>query len=228
MPEGSFPRVPAGTDPTDLRASARTFLEFERGYLRRRWAAYYALWAGTAAAYFVAAYVLSFTSFSALPSTTQLLTLWGLRFVLTIVALTVSVLIWGLAERTSALRVATSGHPSLVGPLNLIRFAIVVTVIIAALLVSLRSSFASDIIGDTALLVLTLFLFLHLHYAFRPIPPEGWLAASAFISAGVLAYISLLLGYPLGHVIVWSAAVVVWSGCAAYARFGAHDVPENP
>jgi len=228
MQAGSLPREKPGGDTWDLRASARTFLEFERGYLRRRWAAYYALWAGTAAAYFVVAYLLSFTEFSALSSTAQLLALWGLRFVLTIAALTVSVLIWGLAERTSALRVVTNGRSSLVGPLNLIRFALVVTAIVAALLVSLRSSFASDIIGDTALLVLTLFLFLHLHRAFRPIPPEGWLAAFTFLAAGSLSYISLLLSYPLGHVTAWSVAVVVWLGCASYARFGANDGPEAP
>jgi len=228
MPEGSFPHETQVTRSSELRATARTFLEFERGYLRRRWAAYYGLWAGAAAAYFVAAYLLSFTSFSAWSSFTQLLTLWGLRFVLTIAALTMSVLIWGLAERTSALRVATNGHPSVMGPLNLVRFAIVLTVVVAALLVSLRSSFASDIIGDSALLVLTLFLFLHLHYAFRPIPPEGWLAGLTFIAAGTLSYVSLLLSYPLGHVIVWSAAVVVWLGCAAYARFGGRDAPEDP
>ena len=228
MQTGSLPRETPGGDTWDLRASARTFLEFERGYLRRRWAAYYALWAGTAAAYFVLAYLLSFTEFSALSSTAQLLTLWGLRFVLTIAALTVSVLIWGLAERTSALRVVTNGRSSLVGSLNLIRFAFVVTAIVAALLVSLRSSFASEIIGDTALLVLTLFLFLHLHRAFRPIPPEGWLAAFTFLAAGALSYISLLLSYPVGHVTAWSVAVVVWLGCASYARFGAHDTPEAP
>ena len=228
MLEGPFPRDKAGTDSPDLRASARAFLAFERGYLRRRWAAYYALWAGVAAAYFDVAYLLSFTSFSTLPSTYQLLTLWGLRFVLTIAALTISVLIWGLAERTSALRVATDGRPSLLGPLNLIRFAIVATAVIAVALVSLRSSFVSDILGDTALLVLALFLFLHLHYAFRSIPPEGWLAAFAFIAAGAISYISLLLGDPLGHVLAWSAAVVVWLGCATYARFGAHDASEDP
>jgi len=227
MQAGSFSNSKEESISTDLRATAREFLDFERGYLRHRWAAYYALWASTAAAYFVIQYLLDLTSFSALLTTVQQGTLWGLRFATSLVAVTVSVQIWRLAERTSTVRAATNGHPSLVIPWNLIRIAIVVTGLVAALLISLRSSFASDIIGITALLVLTLFLFLHLHYAFRPIPPEGWLAASAFVAASALSYTSLLLSYPLGLVIVWSAAVIVWLGCAAYARFGTRDAAED-
>ena len=228
MEEGSFSNAKEESDSTDLRATARKFLEFERGYLRHRWAVYYALWASTAASYFVLQYLLDFTSFSALSTSVQLVILWGLRFATSLVAVTVSVRIWRLAERTSTLRVAIDGHPSRTVPWNLIRTAIVVTGLTAALLVSLRSSFAADIIGDTALLVLTLFLFLHLHYAFHPIPPEGWLAASAFIAAGALSFLFLLLGDPLGHVFAWSAAVVVWFGCAGYALFGAPDASGNP
>ena len=228
MEGGSFSDAKEEPGSSDLRATARNFLEFERGYLRHRWAAYYALWASTAATYFVIQYFLDFTSFSALPTTAQLVTLWGLRFATTLVAITVSVRVWRLAERTSAVRAATNGRASLVVPWNLIRIAIVVTGLTAALLISLRSSSASDIVGDTALLVLTLFLFLHLHYAFRPIPPEGWLAASAFIAAGALSFVFLLEGDPQGHVFAWTAAVVVWFGCALYARFGVFDAAEDP
>ena len=215
-------------DHADLRTTATRFLEFERGYLRRHWAAYYALWAGTAATYFVVPYLASFTSFSALNSDYQLVILWGLRFALTLVALTVSVLIWGLAERTSALRSAATGYSPLTRPRNLIRFAIVVALIVGAWAVSMRSSISSTVIGDTALLVLALFLFLHLHRAFRPIPFEGWLAATSFIGATFLSYVSLfLLDFPLGHEVAWSGAVVVWLGCAAFARFGTHDLTED-
>ena len=228
MEGGSFSDSKEEANSADLRVTARKFLEFQRGYLRHRWALYYALWASTAAADFVLQYFLDFTSFSALSTTIQLLVLWGLRFATSIVAITVSIQIWRLAKGTSVLRVATNGRSAIWGHWNLIRLGIVVTVLIAALLVSLRSSFAADIIGDTALLVLTLFLFLHLHYAFRPIPPEGWLAASAFIAAGALSFVFLLQGDPLGHVFAWTAAVVVWFGCGAYARFGAFDAAENP
>jgi len=226
MQEGSFSEPMKEFYSSDLRATARKFLEFERGYLRHRWAAYYALWASTAAADFVLQYFLDFTSFAALSTTIQLFVLWGLRFATSIAAITVSVQVWRLAKGTSVLRFVTNGRPAILGHWNLIRLAIVVTILIAALLVSLRSSFASDIIGDTALLVLTLFLFWHLHYAFRPIPPEGWLAASAFVAAGAFSFIFLLLGDPLGHVVAWTAAVVVWLGCAAYAQFGVFDDPE--
>ena len=228
MEGGSFSDSKGESNSADLRATAQRFLEFQRGYLRHRWAVYYALWASTAAADFVLQYFLDFTSFSALSTTIQLLVLWGLRFATSIVAITVSVQIWRLAKGTSVLRIVTHGRPTILGYWNLLRLAIVITILIAALLVSLRSSFAADIIGDTALLVLTLFLFLHLHYAFRPIPPEGWLAASAFIAAGALSFVFLLLGDPLGHVFAWTAAVVVWFACAAYARFGAFDAAENP
>lgn len=224
MFEGSLRVGDEDSGHADLRATARRALEFQRGYLRRRWATYYAVWALAVTTYFVIPFLLDFTGFSTLSATARLLALAGLDVVLTIAAVSVSVLIWGLAGRTSALRSAVDGRPSLVGPRNLIRFAIVLSIVVAAVAISTRSTLASFVLGDTVLLVLALLLILHLHRAFRPIPLEGWLAVAAFIAAVGLSYVSLFLfDDVLGHEIAWCAAVVVWFGCAAYARFGAPD-----
>ena len=226
---GSYLGEAGAPDDGDLRATARRFLEFQRGFLRRRWASYYAVWASAAAVYFLIPFILGFTRFNALPPSTQYLTFVALDVVFTIVAVAVSVRIWGLAERTSDVRSAADGRPSLTGRRNLLRFVIVLAVVVGALTVSTRSVFASFLLGDTALLVLALFLLLHLHRAFRPIPVEGWLAAYAFIFAAAFSYASLLLSnYALGHEIAWFAAVVAWLGCAAYSRYGLPDASEDP
>jgi len=215
-------------EDVNLRVTARKFLEFQRGFLRRRWALYYAIWACAVTAYFLVPFLLGFTQFATLPTAAQLLTIAGLDLVLTVVAVAVSVLLWGLAERTSEVRNATDGRPSLTGRRNLLRFAIVLAIVVGILEVSTRSTFAAFLLVDTVVVAVSLFLLLHLHRAFRPIPLEGWLAAAAFIAAAALSYVSLLLlDYPLGHEIAWSAAVVVWLGCAAYARFGVHDDSEG-
>lgn len=226
--EGSYSDAMGDSGHPDLRTTARRALEFQRGYLRWRWATYYAVWACAVAAYILVPFLLGFTGFSTLPYTSQILALATLDFVVTIAAVAESVLVWGLAERTFALRNATDRRSSLVGPRNLIRFAIVLAIVVAAFAISTRSNFATSVLVDTVLLVLALLLFLHLHRAFRPIPLEGWLAAGAFITAAALSYVALFLfGYTLGHEIAWSAAVVVWFGCAAYARFGAHRDSEG-
>ena len=211
-------------DYADLRAAASKFLEFQRGFLRRRWAVYYAIWACAVTAYFLVPFLLAFTEFATLPLAAQLVALAGLDLVLTAVAVAVSVLLWGLAERTSDVRNATDGRPSLTGRRNLLRFVIVLAIVVGILAVSTRSTFAAFLLVDTVVVAVSLFLLLHLHRAFQPIPLEGWLAAAAFITAAAFSYVSLLLlDYPIGHELAWSAAVVVWLGCAAYARFGVHD-----
>lgn len=226
---GSRSDATRDSDQTDLRTTARRALEFQRGYLRRRWATYYAVWACAVVAYFLLPFLLSFTGFSTLPGASQILILATIDFVVSIAAVFESVLTWGLAERTFALRSATDGRLSLVGPRNLIRFVIVLAVIIAAFAISTRSNFATYVLVDTVLLVLALLLLLHLHRAFRPIPPEGWLAAGTFIAAAALSYLSLFLfDSTFAHEIAWSAAVVVWFGCAAYARFGAQRDSGGP
>ena len=213
---------------TDLRATARRFLDFQRGYLRRRWALYYAVWATAVAGYFLVPFLLDSTRFSALPSVDQYLTLGGIDLALTIAGVAVSVRSWGLADRTSEVRSATEGLPSFTGTRNLVRLAIVLTIVIIALAISTRSVFAAYLLGDSVLLVLSLLLILHLHRAFRPIPVEGWVAIAAFVLASAVSYTSLLLlDSPLGHEIAWAAAVVVWFGCAAYARFGVAEDSEG-
>jgi len=210
-----------GTGDSGLRATAHEFLEFQRGFLRQRWASYYAIWAGAVVAFFLVPVFLGFTSFSTMPLTARLATLAGIDLVLTATALAVTVLLWGLAARTSEIRDAASGRLSLTSTRNLVRFAIVLAIVVGSIAISTRSSFASILVADTSLVVLSLFLLLHLRRAFRPIPFEGWLAATAFISAAAVSYVSLLLlDYPLGHLVGWSAAIVVWLGCAAFCRFG--------
>jgi len=215
-------------DYADLRVTARKFLEFQRGFLRRRWASYYAIWACAVTAYFLVPFLLGFTQFATLTLAAQLLTLAGLDLMLTVAAVAVSILLWGLAGRTSDVRSAADGRPSLTGRWNLLRFAIVVVLVVGVLAVSTRSGFASSLLVDTVLVALSLLLLFHLRRAFRPIPLEGWLAAAALIAAAAFSYVSLLLlDYPLGHEIAWSAAVGVWLGCAAYARFGVRDDSEG-
>ena len=225
--EGGYPlEAEKDSDSADLRATARRFLEFQRGFLRQRWASYYALWASAVTSYFVLPLLLGFTLFSALSFGTRFLIFAGLDLVLTIAALTVTLLVWGHAERTSRVRSATNGRPSLTGRRNLLRFAIAAAIVVGVLAVSTRSAFVAPLLVDTILLVLSLLLLLHLHRAFRPIPLEGWLAAAAFLAAAAVSYGSLLLfASALGHEIAWSVAIVVWFGCAAYARFGVHEDP---
>jgi len=216
-------------DDVDLRVTARKFLEFQRGFLRRQWASYYAIWACAVTAYFLLPSLLGFTQFATLSTAARLLTLAGLDLMLTVEAVAISLLLWGLAERTSDVRSAADGSPTLTSRRNLLRFAIVVAIVVGILAVSTRSSFASFLLVDTVLVALSLLLLFHLHRAFRPVPLEGWLAAAAFIAAAVSSYVSLLLlDYPLGHEIAWSTAVVVWLGCAAYGRFAVHKDPESP
>lgn len=229
MHEGSIAAEVADPDYGDLRATARRALDFERPYLRRRWAAYYAVWATAAAAYFLVPFLLGFTRFATIPSDVQLLIFAGMDIVVSLAAVTVSVLIWGLAERTFALRSAVDGRTSFASSRNLIRFAIVVVITVAAVLISTRSDLATYLLVDTVLLVLSLLLLVHLHRAFRPVPPEGWLSSAAFIAAAAGSYASLaLFDYPRGHEIAWSAAVLVWLACAAYARFGVRDTTGVP
>ena len=228
MQEDSFSNSKEESNSTDLRATAREFLEFQRGFLRRRWAPYYSIWACAVTAYFLVPFVLGFTPFSTWPQWARLATLAGVDLVLTATALAITVLLWGLAARTSEVRDAAEGRLSLTGTRNLIRFAIVLAFVAGSIAISTRSDFASLLVGDTSLLVLSLFLILHLRRAFQPIPFEGWLAAASFIGAAALSYVSLLLlDYPFGHVVAWSAAIVVWLGCAAFARFGARDAAED-
>jgi len=228
MNEGSGPGGSGDSDYTDLRALARRFLAFERGFLRRQWAAYYAIWACAVTGYFLVPFLLSFTSFAALSATAHYLIFAGVDVVLTIAALIVSVLIWGHAERTFDVRSAVDGRPSLTSYRNLLRIAIILALVVGIVTVSTRSDLASYLLGDALLLVLSLFLLLHLRRAFRPIPVEGWLAVTAFVGAIAFSYGSLLLfDYPLGHEIAWFAAVVVWLGCAAYSRFGVPDEAEG-
>ena len=225
------PRVGAEEDsvPTDLRATARRFLEFQRGFLRQRWASYYALWATAVTSYFLLPLLLGFTRFSALLSSTRFLIFAALDLLLTIAALTVTLLAWGHAERISRVRSAAEGRPSLTGGRNLLRFAIVVAVVVGVLAVSTRSAFVTPLLVDSILLVLALLLLLHLRRAFRPIPLEGLLAAAAFLVAAAISYGSLLLfASARGHEIAWSTAIAVWFGCAAYARFGVHENPGEP
>jgi hypothetical protein len=215
-------------EDVDLRVTARRFLEFQRGFLRRRWAPYYAIWACAVTAYFLVPFLLGFTQFATSPTPVRLLTLTGLDLLLTVAAVAISLLLWGLAERTSNVRSAADGRPTLTSRRNLLRFAIVVAIVVGILAVSTRSSFASSLLVDTVIVALSLLLLFHLHRAFRRIPPEGWLAASAFIAAAAFSFVSLLLlDYPLGHEVGWSAAVVVWLGCAAYARFAVRDDSEG-
>lgn len=213
----------------DLRATARRALEFERGFLRQRWATYYAAWACAVIAYFVLPSILSLTRFAALSSSAQLLILAGIDLVLTATALSALVLLWGLARRANVLRSAVDPRWSLTGPRNLLRFTIVLALVAGALALSTRSAFDSYLFGDTTLLVLALLLLLHLHRAFHPVPPEGWLALGAFVAAVGLSFTSLLVfDSTLGHRVAWTAGALIWLGCAVYARFGVRDPAEGP
>ena len=115
-------------------------------------------------------------------------------------------------------------------PANLLRYLLVAAVLVGALVLSTRSASAAYLIGDTVLVVLSIFLLRHLGRAFRPVPTEGWVAAGAFLIAAASSYVSLILfGYPAGHLLAWGAAAAIWLGCAGYARFGTHDEPpEGP
>jgi len=229
MQEGSLLGAKEVSNSSDLRDTAREFLEFQRGFLRQRWAPYYAIWACATTAYFIVPLLLGFTPFSTWPLAARLATLAGADLLLTATALAVTVLLWGLAARTSEVRNAAEGRLLLTSTRNLIRFAIVLAVVVGAIAVSTRSNFASYLVGDTGLLILSLFLLLHLRRAFQPVPFEGWLAAATIIGAAALSYVSLLfLDYPLGHEVAWSAAIVVWLCCATFARFGARDTVEDP
>jgi len=228
MSKESFVHEKEDSARSDLRDSARQFLEFQRGFLRRRWASYYAIWASAVTGYFLVPFLLGLTGFASLPLAIRLLTFAGIDLVLTGTALAVTVLLWGLATRTSDVRDAAGGRRSLTGSRNLVRFAITLAVVVGAVAVSTRSEFASFLVGDTSLLILSFLLLLHLRRAFQPIPFEGWLAASSYITAAAFSYVSLLLlDFPLGHEIAWSAAAVVWFGCAAFARFGVRESVEG-
>jgi hypothetical protein len=213
-------------EPLDLRATARSALRFERGFLRRRWAAYYALWGVTVLSYYLFPYLFDLTPFAQLPFGVQFAVDASLDVVLTFAALTASIRIWGLSERTFDLRIATEGRRPMTRPANLLRYLLVAVVLGGAIVLSTRSASAAYLIGDTVLAVLSIFLLRHLGRAFRPVPTEGWVAAGAYLIAAVSSYVSLiLLRYPVGHLLAWGTAAVIWLGCAVYARFRTHDEP---
>ena len=58
-------------EPLDLRAAARSALRFERGFLRRRWAVYYALWAVTVLSYYLFPPLFDLTPFAQLSPPVQ-------------------------------------------------------------------------------------------------------------------------------------------------------------
>ena len=229
----SAPHVEVGSDrsrselvdhsiaPDELRESARRTLQFGRGVLRRRWAAYYAVWGLAVACYFLLPVWLGGTSVPLLSPLEGTVLFVGLLLGVTLGALTVSLVVFGLAERTFTLRLATYRSNPFRSRDRVFRYAIVAALVLGVVILSTRSSFAALLAVDTILVVLTLFLIRHLGRAFHPVPIEGWVASATFFLAAAASCVSLLaFGSETAHMWAWLGGILVWFGCAAYARFG--------
>lgn len=217
---GGLEEGSAGADVrADLHASAKEVLRFERKLLRTKWAVFYASWAVAVASYFVFPALLERTPLVTLASSTQILVEGGLIVVTTLAAVTISFFLWGLVERSFALRTATYGTMLRVGRKNLLRFAIIIALLIGVIALSTRWVFGALLIVDTILVVFSIFLLRHLGRAFQPIPVEGWVAWASYLTAAGISYVSLIiLDLPIIHAWGWSGAILVWLGCAGYAR----------
>ena len=206
--------------PDELRESARRTLQFGRGVLRRRWAAYYAVWGLAVTCYFLLPVWLGGTSVPLLPPLEGTVLFVALLLGVTLGALTVSLVVYGLAERTFTLRLATYRSNPFRSRERAFRYAVVAALVLGVVFLSTRSGFAALLAVDTILVVLTLFLTRHLGRAFRPIPIEGWAAASSFFVAAAASCVSLLaFRSEAAHTWAWLGGILVWFGCAAYARF---------
>ena len=209
------------TSPEELRQSAELTLRFGRGLLRNRWAYYYAAWALAVTCYFLVPKVLGGISLTWSSPVEGTVLFVGLLIAVTLGALTVSYVTWGLAERTFNLHRATYGSKSIAGRETIFRYAIVAAVVIGVVILAAKSTYAALLAVDTILVVLSMFLTRHLGRAFHPIPIEGCVATGSFLIAAGTSYVSLVVfGTETGHTWAWFGAVLVWFGCAAYARFG--------
>jgi hypothetical protein len=204
----------------DLRATAREALRFQREFLRRKWATYYAAWAIAVAFYFVVPELLGFTPVANLPTGSQIFVVGGLIVATTLLAVIASFRLWGLVERSFDLRQATFGTRLGIGRENLLRFGIIIALLIGVIALATRWSFGAYLIVDSILVVVCIFLLRHLGRAFHPIPIEGKVAFATYLAAAGISYVALIvLNTPAVHFWVWSAAILVWGGCAGYARF---------
>jgi len=231
--ERSAPQVEGGSDrdrseavdhtiaPDELRESARRTLQFGRGVLRRRWAAYYAAWGLAVTCYFLLPDLLGGPSIPLVTPLEGTALFVGLLLGVTLGALTVSLVVFGLAERTFALRLATYRSNPFRSRDRVFRYAIVAALVLGVVILSTRSTFAALLAVDATLVVLTLFLIRHLGRAFHPVPIEGWAASTSFFLAAAASCVSLLaFGSETAHMWAWLGGILVWFGCAAYARFG--------
>ena len=206
--------------PDELRESARRTLQFGRGVLRRRWAAYYSVWGLAVTCYFLLPDLLGGTSIPFVTPLEGTALFVGLLLGVTLGALTVSLVVFGLAERTFTLRLATYRSNPFRSRDRALRYAIVAALVLGVVILSTRSGFAALLAVDTILVVLTLFLTRHLGRAFHPVPIEGWLASCSFFVAAAVSFVSLLaFRSETAHLWAWLGGILVWFGCAAYARF---------
>lgn len=230
MAAATLPEPVEPAETVDLRASARRTLDFERTYLRRRWASYYAVWAVAFAVFLGAPYFAWGPVSSAVGTFGALLTFSLLDLAAVALAVPVCRTLILRGDRTHDLRGAMAGWRSDARAETLFR-VLLVGLAIVGLGIGARvfglTSFWTTVIPVFAFL---LFTYHNLARTFRPIPIEGWVAIASMLTADLITIFAPVSapGADL-TVLAWSVAICIWAGCAGFARYapraasGEHD-----
>lgn len=228
MATGDLPSGGEPEEPADLRSSARRALDFERVYLRRRWAAYYAAWA-LAFVMFLAVPHLAGSAIAAAVGTLGALLMFAALDVAAIVlAVPISAVIAHRGDRTYELRGALVGGGAAASAETLLRVVIIAIAVVGLLTGAILFGLAS-----VWTIVVPVFVFIFLTYrnlarSFRPIPAEGWAAVASFLVANTLTLVgpwsALLAGLAI---LAWGIAFGIWAVCAGFAWYAFAPVPEE-
>jgi len=207
-------------EPADLRSSALRTLDFERTYLRRRWAAYYAVWS-------VALLILLGGPHFAYSAIASRVGTFGAYLTFTVVdvatiGFAVPVAVWVVrrGDRTFDLRGALVGRTSALRGEMLLRVGIVAAAVAGLVAGAFLFGLASLWTTVIPLFAFAFLTYRHLACSFRPIPPEGWAAVAAVVAANLVTLLSPAVppysGLPT---LAWVAAIGIWAVCAGLAWF---------
>jgi len=221
--------VPSHAEPetVDLRSSARRTLAFERAYLRRRWAAYYAAWALAFLIFLGIPFYGGAAVRAAVGTLGEFLLFAALDVAAIALAVPISVAMVRRGDRTYDLRGAVTGRSG-AGTEAFLRVVIIAIAVVGLLLGSLLFGIGSVWTTVAPVFVFIFFTYRSLARSLRPIPAEGWAAVASFFAANTLTLLIPWYRWSAGIVVLaWSVTLGIWAVCAGVAWFVLAPAPEE-